>query len=91
MKRIAIVTDSSAYIPESSLVGLNVSVIPLWLLWEEESFRDGLDIDPATFNIDPAEVQRLVSLATKAILPVHLYGRVCHMDRVMEIAEKHDL
>ncbi len=49
MKRIAIVTDSSAYIPESSLVGLNVSVIPLWLLWEEESFRDGLDIDPATF------------------------------------------
>ncbi len=48
-KKIAIVTDSSAYIPASSLEGLNVSVIPLWLLWEGESFRDGLDIDPAAF------------------------------------------
>jgi len=48
-QRIAIVTDSSAYIPESALKGLDVSVIPLWLLWEGESFRDGVDIDPSTF------------------------------------------
>ncbi|MBM3144340.1 MAG: DegV family protein [Chloroflexi bacterium] len=47
--KIAIVTDSSAYIPESASRGLDVSVIPLWLLWEGKSFRDGVDIDPATF------------------------------------------
>ena len=48
-QKIAIVTDSSAYIPESALKGLDVSVIPLWLLWEGESFRDGVDIDPSAF------------------------------------------
>ncbi len=48
-QKIAIVTDSSAYIPESALKGLDVTVIPLWLLWEGESYRDGVDIDPATF------------------------------------------
>ena len=48
-KKIAIVTDSSAYIPDSALQGLDVNVIPLWLLWEGESFRDGVDIDPAAF------------------------------------------
>ena len=48
-KKIVVITDSSAYIPESALAGLNVPVIPLWLLWGEESFRDGVDILPSTF------------------------------------------
>lgn len=47
--RIAIVTDSSAYIPEDALEGLNVSVIPVWLIWDDQRYRDGVDIDPATF------------------------------------------
>ncbi|MCJ7624908.1 MAG: DegV family protein [Anaerolineaceae bacterium] len=47
--RIAVVTDSSAYMPASSLEGLNVSVIPLWLNWDGEQFLDGVDIDPPTF------------------------------------------
>ena len=49
MIKIAVVTDSSAYLPESALAGLDVSVVPLWLLWDEDRFRDGVDIDPATF------------------------------------------
>lgn len=48
-KKIAVITDSSSYIPESALAGLDVSVIPLWLLWEGENFRDGVDILPSTF------------------------------------------
>ncbi|HBY06322.1 MAG TPA: DegV family protein, partial [Chloroflexi bacterium] len=48
-KRIAIVTDSSAYLPKEALAGLDVHVIPLWLLWEGENLRDGVDIDPPTF------------------------------------------
>jgi DegV family protein with EDD domain len=49
MKRIAVVTDSSAYIPRSALEGLHVSVIPVWLLWDGDRLRDGVDIDPAVF------------------------------------------
>jgi DegV family protein with EDD domain len=49
MKRSAVVTDSSAYIPEAALEGLPVSVIPVWLLWDGDRFRDGVDIDPPTF------------------------------------------
>jgi len=48
-QKITIVTDSSAYIPEAAQEGLNISVIPLWLIWDDEHFRDGVDIDPQTF------------------------------------------
>lgn len=40
------------------------------------------DIDPATFNLDPAEVKKKFSKKTKAILPVHLYGLACQMDEL---------
>ncbi|MGD8455154.1 MAG: DegV family protein [Anaerolineales bacterium] len=46
--KIAIVTDSSANIPESATKGLPIHVIPVWLIWGEERFRDGVDIDSPT-------------------------------------------
>ncbi len=49
IQKIRIITDSSANIPKEALVGLDVVTIPLWLIWDEESFLDGIDIDPATF------------------------------------------
>jgi DegV family protein with EDD domain len=48
-QRIAIVTDSSAYIPDEARKGLNISVIPLWLIWDGKTFQDGIDIQPAAF------------------------------------------
>ena len=45
----------------------------------------------ASYNIDPARIEEKISARTKAILPVHLYGRVADMGPVMEIAEKHGL
>ena len=48
-QKIAVVTDSTAYIPEEALDGLSIPVIPLWLIWGDEHFRDGVDIDPPTF------------------------------------------
>jgi DegV family protein with EDD domain len=48
-QRIVVVTDSSAYIPEEALGDLSIPVIPLWLHWGDERFRDGVDIDPPTF------------------------------------------
>ena len=47
--KIAILTDSSAYIPNEAMKGLNISVIPLWLIWDGETFQDGIDIQPAAF------------------------------------------
>jgi perosamine synthetase len=48
------------------------------------------DIDPETYTIDPAEVQRKVTLRTKAIIPVHLYGHPCDMDPISELARAHN-
>jgi DegV family protein with EDD domain len=48
-KRIAILTDSSAYIPEETARGLNIHTIPLWLIWDNEHIRDGVDITPKQF------------------------------------------
>ena len=48
-----------------------------------------VDIDPATFNIDPALLEAAISERTKVILPVHLYGRPCEMDPIMAVAAEH--
>ncbi len=50
-----------------------------------------VDIDPVTFNLDPAAVEAAVTDRTKAIMPVHLFGLMCDMDALMEIAERHGL
>jgi len=47
-----------------------------------------VDIDPITFNVDPAAVERALTPKTKAILPVHLFGLVADMDRLVGIAER---
>src|ERR1700723_92902 len=50
-----------------------------------------VDIDPETANIDPKRIERAITPATKAIVPVHLYGRVADMDAILEIASRHGL
>jgi len=49
VQKVAVVTDSTAVIPDSALGGLHIPVIPLWLLWDDDRYRDGVDIDPLTF------------------------------------------
>jgi dTDP-4-amino-4,6-dideoxygalactose transaminase len=49
------------------------------------------DVDPKTFTIDPAAVERAVSPATRAIVPTHLYGLPCAMGPILEIAARHGL
>ena len=49
MSKIAIVTDSSAYIPDPLLKNFPIHIAPLLVLWDNESLRDGLDITPAQF------------------------------------------
>jgi dTDP-4-amino-4,6-dideoxygalactose transaminase len=49
------------------------------------------DVDPVTMNIDPDDIENRITDKTKAIIPVHLYGQSAEMDRIMEIAKKHNL
>ena len=49
------------------------------------------DVDPATMNIDPNEIERRITPRTRAIVPVHFAGRACDMDAIMSIAQKHNL
>lgn len=48
-EKIAVITDSSASLPEKIREGLDLRVIPLWLVWDNESFQDGVDIKPQAF------------------------------------------
>ncbi|MBK6913430.1 MAG: DegT/DnrJ/EryC1/StrS family aminotransferase [Ignavibacteriales bacterium] len=50
-----------------------------------------VDIDPVTFNINVDQIESKITSKTKAIIPVHLYGQSCEMDKIMEIAGKHNL
>lgn len=50
-----------------------------------------VDIDPRTFNIDPAKIEAAITPKTKAIAPVSLYGQVADMDEINAIAKKHNL
>src|SRR6478609_9890145 len=49
------------------------------------------DIDPATFTMDPAALERAVTPATRAVVPTHLYGLPCDMDAILGIAQRHNL
>ena len=50
-----------------------------------------VDILPDTFNIDPAAVERAITPRTRAIVPVHLYGQIVQMERLLAIAQRHRL
>jgi dTDP-4-amino-4,6-dideoxygalactose transaminase len=50
-----------------------------------------VDIDPRSYNIDPSLIEAAITPRTKAIMPVHLFGQVCDMDPILEIASRHNL
>ncbi len=49
------------------------------------------DIDPRTYNIDPEQIEKAITKRTKAIIPVHFAGQACDMEKIMQIAKKHNL
>jgi dTDP-4-amino-4,6-dideoxygalactose transaminase len=50
-----------------------------------------VDIEPDTCTIDISQVERAITSRTRAILPVHLYGQMAHLDPLLEICERHGL
>src|ERR1051326_2988073 len=73
-------------------------IFPALTFWvvPEIARRNGLrpvfvDVDPSTFNLDPAKVEAALTERTRAIVPTHLYGQPCAMSEIMNFAEKYDL
>lgn len=50
-----------------------------------------VDIKPDTYNIDPDLIEKAITNKTKAIIPVHLFGQPAEMDKIMDIAKRHNL
>lgn len=81
MSRVAIVTDSTAYIPPKMLRGLPINIVPLQLVWGEETFRDGVDIRPEDFysRLQGASVMPSTSQPSPGVFR-DLYAKLLEQD-----------
>lgn len=74
-----VITPSFTYIATTEVIAL-LQLTPVFV-----------EVDPNTFCIDPAALEKAITPKTKAIVPVHLYGQSAPMEEIMTIAKKHNL
>jgi DegV family protein with EDD domain len=88
MAKVAVVTDSTAYIPAEYLKGHPIYVAPLQVIWDGEIFQDGIDIQPAEFytRLQNAKVMPTTSQATPAAF-MQIYRRL--LDEGYDILSAH--
>lgn len=60
-------------------------------IWRTGAKPVFVDIEPDTYNIDPALIEAAITPRTRMIMPVHLYGQTADMGRIMDIGRKHGL
>ncbi|WP_339488046.1 DegT/DnrJ/EryC1/StrS family aminotransferase [Pseudomonas sp. EL_65y_Pfl2_R95] len=73
------------------IVPANTYIASILAITENRLVPVLVEPDPSTFNISPAGIRAAVTDKTRAILPVHLYGRLADMPAIMKIAEQHNL
>lgn len=74
-----VITPSFTYVATTEVIAL-LRLTPVFA-----------EVDPKTFCLDPASLEKLITPRTKAIVPVHLYGHAAPMEEIMAIAAKHNL
>ncbi len=74
-----VITTPFTFVATASAIGL-AGATPVFV-----------DINPDTFNIDADKIEASITQKTKAIIPVHLYGQTAEMDKIKNIAERHNL
>ena len=74
-----VITSPFTFIASSNAIRM-VGAIPVFV-----------DIDERTFNIDVNLIETAITPKTKAIMPIHIFGKSCEMDPIIKIAEKHNL
>ena len=74
-----VITPSFTYVATTEVVAL-LRLKPVFV-----------EVDPKTFCIDPAAVEKAITPRTRAIVPVHLYGQAAQMEAIMDIARRHNL
>src|SRR6188472_3494420 len=74
-----VISPSFTYIATTEVIAL-LKLTPVFV-----------DVDPKTFCIDPIAIEKAITENTKAIVPVHLYGQSADMEKIMEIARRHNL
>jgi len=74
-----VITPSFTYIATTEVIAL-LRLTPVFV-----------EVDPKTFCIDPAAIEKAITPKTKAIVPVHLYGHAAPMEEIMAIAARHNL
>ncbi len=60
-------------------------------LWWNKITPVFVDVEPNYFNLDPSKIEAAINEKTTAILPVHVYGNPCHVEKIQEIADKYHL
>jgi dTDP-4-amino-4,6-dideoxygalactose transaminase len=85
IKALGIIAGDEVIVPAHTYIASwlaisNVGAIPV-----------PVEVDNMTYLIDPTKIEQAITSKTKAIMPVHLYGRICEMAPIMEIATKHNL
>ena len=74
-----VITPAGSFIASSSAISFT-GATPVWV-----------DVDAATYNIDPDLIEAAITPRTKAIMAVHLYGQPADMDAILEVGRKHGL
>ena len=74
-----VITPSFTYIATTEVIAL-LKLTPVFV-----------EVDPKTFCVDPAAIEKAITPKTKAIIPVHLYGQAANMEEIMRIADAHNL